>query len=94
MKITITQDEARELSRRWLETALDQNLQVELLPNESFVPRLGSEHKIALIKFARTVANDLFNNRLAPSIDPKDGHLYFSLAEAKKCVEDYLKLGL
>ena len=87
MKITLTQDEARELSRRWLETTLDQNLQIELLPVESFVPRIGPEHKIALIKFARTIANDLFNNKISPSIDSKDGHLYFDLAEAKKYVE-------
>ena len=89
MKITLTQDEARELSRRWLETTIDQNLQVELLPNESFVPQLGTEHKIALIKFARQLASDLFNNKISPSIDSKDGHLYFSLAEAKKYVETH-----
>ena len=87
MKITITQDEARELSRRWLETTLDQNIQIDLLPVESFVSRLGTEHKIALIKFARQVASDVFYNKIKPSVDPKDGRLYFGLAEAKRYVE-------
>lgn len=84
MKITLAQDEARELSRRWLETTLDQNIQVELLPTESFVSRLGSEHKIALIKFARTLAADIANGKVRP---PE-----FGLAEAKKYVENYLGL--
>lgn len=89
MKITLTQDEARELSRRWLETTIDQNLEIELLPNESFVPRIGPEHKIALIKFARQVADDVFNKRVPPSTSPGTGHLFFGLAEAKKYVETH-----
>lgn len=90
MKITLTQDEARDLSRRWLETHIDQDLQVDLLPPPpSYPDPIGSNHKIALIKFARQLASDLFNNKISPSIDPKDGHLYFGLAEAKKYVETY-----
>lgn len=87
MKITITQDEAREFSRRWLETALDKNPQIELLPTESVeFYKLDRQHKIELIKFARKVAEDVFNNRIAPSSD-RDGHLFFNLNEAKKYVE-------
>ena len=89
MKITITQDEARDLSRRWLETHIDQDLQVDLLPPPpSYPDPIGSNHKIALIKFARQLAADVFNNRIPPSTD-SDGQLFFGLAEAKKYVETY-----
>lgn len=89
MKITLTKDEARELSWRWLETQIDQDLQVDLLlPPPPYPGSIGSNHKIELIKFARQVAADVFNNRIHSSTD-SDGHLYVGLAEAKKYVETY-----
>ena len=81
MKVTITQDEARELSRRWLETTLDQNIQIDLLPVESSVAHISPEHKIALIKFARQLATDICDNKVLAAT--------FGLAEAKKYVETY-----
>lgn len=84
MMITLTQDEARELSRRWLETPLDQNIQVELLPNEAFSPRLGAEYRIALIKFARTLTADISACKIKPS--------EFDLSSANKYVVNYLGL--
>lgn len=88
MKVTITQDEARELSRRWLETTLDKPIEIDLLPVESFVARIGPEHKIALIKFARKIVEETISGTIVPAID-REGHKYFGLADAKHYVEKY-----
>lgn len=92
MKITLTADEVKRLVRRTLGeqyaeveiTGVEEPLHI-LNQRAEFIRRGG---KIELIKFARTLADDMFNQRIPLSPDAL-GNPYISLATAKKYVEDY-----
>ena len=91
MKVTLTHHETLCFARDRLQRLIgkDINLDFESSPPRDSNTRITSANKIELIRFARQFASDLFNNKLSPSIDSKDGHLYFGLAEAKKYVETH-----
>lgn len=57
---------------------------------------LNRASKLALIRMVRTLAEDLLNNRVKVSTHGPESHLcgekYFSLANAKEYVENYIKI--
>jgi hypothetical protein len=101
-KITLSLAEAQDCLANHMADNLpysNNEVEVEILPPASDAPTdnlpLNRASKIALIKFARTLAEDYRHGRLGMSnretIGPRVGEPYFGLADAKAYVENYLK---